>query len=181
MLSTLFWFFVKFALLGGFIVFACLGVSAFILYNLGIPISKISHKVELFYTAILYPIFVYINGFLGAYYFELVNHYNVDHYIKQKWLLIILALFFLGLWYKQTIKEFNRQIREINDKMDPMQELQIRIRTGVFNKDLLYHYVINCSLKTSIVSIIGFIAFLIFPTLSSFLYGSFTKCYCRVV
>ncbi len=172
MIGQYFWFFVKFALLGGFIVFAALGISSFVLYYLGIPISKISHKVELFYTLLLYPIYIYINGLLGAYYFELVNHYNIEHHIKQKWILIIISLFFLGLWLKYTYKELFRQVEEIKSKMDPLLELRIRARTGVFNKELLYHYVINCSLKMSVFSTIGFVIFLIFPSISSFLYGS---------
>ena len=171
-MAMLFWFFIKFALLGGILVFLCLGLSALVLYYFGIPISRISHKVELIYTILLYFVFIYINGFLGAYYFELVNHYNVDHHIKQRWLLIILSLFFLGLWLKETTKELNRQVKEISDKMDPLYELKVRIKTGVFNKELLYHMVINSSLKTSISSILGFIVFLIFPSASNILYGS---------
>jgi hypothetical protein len=172
MIATSFWFFIKFALLGGFLVFACLGLSSMVLYYLGIPISRISHRVEFFYTILLYFIFIYINGFLGAYYFELVNHYNIDHHIKQRWILIIISLFCLSIWLKETTKELNRQVKEISDKMDPMYELKMRIYTGVFNKELLYHVVINCTLKTAISSILGFIIFLIFPSLSSLLYST---------
>jgi hypothetical protein len=172
MIASYFWIFVKFALLGGVLVYTCLAVSAFILYYIGIPISRIHHKVELFYTFLLYPIFAYINGFLGAYYFSLIRHYTVDHHWDHRWILIVLSFFFLGLWYNQTSKELQRQYKEIADKMNPMEELRIRIRTGIFNKDLLYHMVINCSLKTFFVSILGFIIFLIFPSLSSYFYKS---------
>jgi hypothetical protein len=172
MIASYFWFFVKFALLGSILVYASLAVSAFTLYYLGIPISKIHHKVELFYTVLLYFIFAYINGFLGAYYYSLVTHYNIDHHIKQKWVLIIISFFFLGLWYRETRRELNRQLKNIADKMNPMEELRIRIHTGIFNKELLYHMVINCSLKTFFTSILGFAIFLVFPSVSAILYSS---------
>lgn len=175
MIAALFWLFIKFALLGGFIVFACLSVSSFILYYGGIPICRLNKRIELLYTLFLYLVFIYINGFLGAYYFELVNHYNIDHHIKQKWILILFSLFWLGLWYKETIKEFNRQVMDISTKMDPLKELRIREQTGIFNKELLYHYVINSALKMSVFSFIGFILFLIFPSISDLLYGSIPK------
>ena len=56
--------------------------------------------------------------------------------------------------------------------MDPMEELGIRIHTGIFNKELLYHMVINCSLKTFFISILGFAIFLVFPSVSAILYSS---------
>ncbi|OQB64486.1 MAG: hypothetical protein BWX96_00626 [Bacteroidetes bacterium ADurb.Bin145] len=172
MFNLLFWIFIKFFLFGIIVFFLSMGLVALFLYYIGIPIAKIGYRVEWIYTFIVHIIFIYCYGIFGAYFCELVYHYSVDHNLHKKWVFIILSLMALYLCYNETLKELRNERNKIASKMNVTWEINQRISTNVFNKELFFNLIVIAGYRTIFMSIISFILFLIFPSLVEVLYGT---------
>jgi len=147
-------------------------VVTFILYFIGIPIAKIGMKVEGVYIFIVHLVFIYCYGILGSYFSKIIYHYSVDHHLKGKWFFILLSILVLLLFYRETLRELNRQRNKIASLMDIKERIASRQIYNVFDKELYYNLIYVAGLRTAIASLISFFIFLIYPSLVELFYGS---------
>ena len=172
MISFLFWLFIKFTLFPAFSFFLSLALVTYILFYSGIPIAKIGMKVETVYLFFVHLIYIYCYGMLGAYFSKIISHYSVDHHLKAKWAFILFSLIALLLFYSETLKELSRQRNKIASSMNVKERIAYRNAYGAFDKELFYNLILVAGLRMVVVSLFGFVVFLIFPSLVEWLYGS---------
>lgn len=164
-------FLVKAFLVGGVVFFMILALTNLFLIGIGYPIAKISKWFEFSYSIFTHFIFIYLYGFFGAFYYELVGYYQSTFNMKG-WLLISISLIALWVWHTSAKKSLFHERSLLANEMDIQKSVKYRSITGEFNSELYRNLITMSGLRTSFFSIIAFVLFLLFPYLASILYGT---------
>lgn len=141
------WFLIFCFVVWSVVFYPLLGVLNYILSLITAPISKHTKRGELFVYALLFVFYIYINGFVGAYLYTLID-YAAPTVNFPKWKLILTAYFAL-FTYSFVLQDVINRVAKKNSGSMMLESVLNRKTNGYFYKSIYFVVLSIMSLRAN--------------------------------